>query len=383
MKILQVHNFYINDGGEKIVVENEKFLLQKFGHTVYQFKKNNDQLSFIKTLKLINSLHWSKLEKKNFSQIIEYFVPDIVHAHNLFPQITPSIFEAAFEKKIPVVYTLHNYRLIHPNGLLYHNGKIDERSVKGSAYQCVWDGVYRNSKILTALIAHSIEYHRKHKTWHKYVNKFIVPTEFARKKLIDGGLPDDKMEVKPHFVFDRKPTLIEKRKRFLFLGRVVEEKGIRTILKAWKFIEDKGYELVIAGEGPITEELKKKYNKNVVWLGRVANEKVFSLIGESIAVLFSSEWYETFGLSIIESFSCGVPVICSNLGAHSELVTHELNGLKYPPGNARLLAEAMLKLISNPERGIYFGNNARKEYLSKYTPEKNYDQLMSIYSSVI
>lgn len=200
MKILQVHNYYITDGGEEVVVKNERRLLEEHGHLVLEFSKDNHNLSIFDKLKQVFTAHYSKRVKKEFSAYLKTHTVDVIHIHNTFPQITPSVLDSAVALSIPVVFTLHNYRLVYPNGLLYYNGKIDERSLQDSAFSCVWDGVYRNSVFLTALVAHHIEYHRKKSTWKNKVDQFIIPTNFAKKKLIEGGLPSHKMVTKPHFL---------------------------------------------------------------------------------------------------------------------------------------------------------------------------------------
>lgn len=182
MRILQVHNYYITDGGEEVVVKNERRLLEEHSHQVLEFSKDNHSLSLFDKLKQVFSTHYSRRVKQEFAAFLKTHSVDVIHVHNTFPQITLSILDAAEAQNIPVIFTLHNYHLVYPNGLLYHNGRIDERSLKGSAYECVWDGVYRNSVFLTAIVAHLIEYHRKKNTWSTKVDQFITPTNFAKKK---------------------------------------------------------------------------------------------------------------------------------------------------------------------------------------------------------
>jgi|9_EtaG_2_1085328.scaffolds.fasta_scaffold00026_32 glycosyltransferase involved in cell wall biosynthesis len=387
MKILQVHNYYITDGGEEVVVKNERRLLEEHGHLVLEFSKDNHNLSIFDKLKQVFTAHYSKRVKKEFSAYLKTHTVDVIHIHNTFPQITPSVLDSAVALSIPVVFTLHNYRLVYPNGLLYYNGKIDERSLQDSAFSCVWDGVYRNSVFLTALVAHHIEYHRKKSTWKNKVDQFIIPTNFAKKKLIEGGLPSHKMVTKPHFLFDPvqvQPKEKTNHKNFLFIGRIIKEKGIDTVLKAWEKI-DSEYNLLIVGEGPLKATLMQKYvhKKNIQWVGKIEYNEVFRHLQNSEGMIFSSEWYETFGLTIIEAYGSGVPVICSNLGSHAELVDDHKTGLLYEAGNPDDLAIQINKLISDKVLKDQLGKYARKKYKSEYAPEKNYQELMHIYKKAI
>lgn len=394
MKILQVHNRYKITGGEWTVVNHEYELLKK-EHAVEQLiVDNNEELdSFINKLKLVFSTHYNRSSRESVKKKLLEGNADIMHVHNFFPLLTPSIFDASVEAGIPSVLTLHNYRLLHPNGLLLHNGKIDERSIHGSAYSCIWDGVYRNSILQTAVVAHMIEYHRKRKTWQEKVDGFICLSEFAKSKFIEAGFPEHKMYVKPNFVEDHfgeyepERRMNENESYYLFVGRISEEKGIRTLLKAWERIHGLiGKSLVIIGHGPIKKELQSMFGggkSQIVWMGKKNRTEVMNYLKRAKALIFSSEWYEGMPMTILEAFSAGTPVIASDIGSQAEIVTHKKNGLHFKTGQVESLIKAIEWFEKNEELIPYLRKEARREYEQKYSPEVNYSKLMSIYDQLL
>jgi len=391
MRILQVHNRYKTAGGEWTVFNQEHELL-KNEHDIDQFIiKNSDHLdSLYKKAKLIFKTHYNYDSKQLLKEQLQKGKYDVMHVHNFFPLLSPSIFEAAREAGVPSVMSLHNYRLIHPNGLMYHKGKIDHRSLKGSAYQCVWDGVYRDSKLQTAVAAHMIEYHRKKGTWNQYPTAFIALSNFSKNKFVEGGIPANRIFVKPNFLkdpcqeYENLKISTDKKNRFLFVGRISNEKGIEDLLHCW--IEKSiPAELWIAGDGPLKEKLqqKSKGEKFIKWLGQCQKEEVLSLMSNSKALLFPTKWYEGMPMIILESMSMGCPVISSDIGNPKNMIDHKINGLLFEPGNMADLYKNIFWVISNPNDSMSMGGNSRKTYEELYTPEKNYDTLMSIYDKAI
>ena len=386
MRVLQVHNFYQFAGGEDVVVSNEKALLESYGHEVFQYTRSNHDIEGIKNkLEVLFTTHYSEKSKKDFTKILKEINPGIVHVHNFFPLITPSVFDACLEAQVPSVFTLHNYRLIHPNGYLINNkGGIDERSVKGSAYLCVPGKVYRNSVLQTAVVAHMIEYHRKAKTWHSKVNQFIALTAFAKSKFIEGGLPPDKIVIKPNFINDYlqeqgMSAINSKDNYFVMVGRLSGEKGVEMLVKTWleKKIKTPVY---IVGEGPLQENLSAIIAgcDNVKLLGRKTHGDTLRLIHQAKALIFPSMWYEGFPMTIVEAFSLGTPVITSNIGSQAEIVTDQYNGLHFRVGDMQNLADTVAKLEDKDllERLMV---QARQSYLENYNRELNYKRLIEIY----
>ncbi len=389
MKILQVHNKYKITGGEWTVLHQEYELL-KHEHEVDQFIVDNEKVlsNFFNQFKLIFNTHYNKLSKKSITNFLREKNYGVMHVHNFFPLLSPSIFEAAREQGVPSVLTLHNYRLIHPNGLMYHNGKIDLRSINGgSAYKCVMDGVYRNSIMQTAVTAHMIEYHRKNSTWKKFPSVFIALSQFSKSKFIEGGLPEDRIFIKPNFLKDPlidfkgleiKPN---KNNRFMYVGRISSEKGVDDLVKCW-LINDIGAELYMVGDGPAKPKLQKlsKHNSSVKWIGEVSREDILNLFSESKAVIFPTKWYEGQPLVLLEALSMGCPVITSRIGNPQDIIEDGITGLHFTPGNVRDLYQKIKFVQNNPEKLKELSQNARKAYLDKYTPEHNIKQVDEIYA---
>lgn len=388
MKILQAHNKYRQPGGEDIVCEQEYHLLSQNGMEVEQYIVDNTEAldGIWPQIKLLFQTHYSARSKKNVDELIEKHGIDLMHVHNFFPLLTPSIFEASKERGIPSVLTLHNYRLIHPNGLLTQKGEIDERSVKGSAYECVLDGVYRNSILQTLVVAHMIEYHRKHGTWNNFVDRFIVLSEFARKKFIEGGIPGNKIVVKPNFVQDpagSESKLHQKENYFMFIGRIGREKGIEMLVEMYEKF-DVPNKLFIFGEGPLLEPLKEKTQnlENIIWKGHTSREEVFHFLRNAKALLFPSICYEGFPMTIVEAFSLGTPVIASDIGSHAEIIKDQKTGLHFKAGSPDDLYAKIDMVNKNQELVQLLSRNARKEYETNYTPAKNLEQLTGIYKEL-
>lgn len=393
MKILQVHNRYKITGGEWTVLNQEYNLLSK-EHVVNQLivENNRELSSFFNKCKLIFTTHYNRKSKELVRKKIRDTDAQIMHVHNFFPLLSPSIFEAAKEEGIPSLLTLHNYRLIHPNGTLMHNGKIDERSIRGSAYSCVPDGVYRNSILQTAVVAHMIEYHRKRDTWAKTVDCLLCLTKFARSKFVEAGFPEEKLKVKSNFVEDAFKHLNlsevagQKENFYLFIGRISEEKGIQTLIHAWNSMKDKsGPKLLILGDGPLKTELQKKSQNNsrISWLGYVEREQVLDYLIKAKGLIFPSEWYEGMPMTILEAFSAATPVISTNIGSQAEIVEHEKTGLQFEAGDQNSLIEAVNHFESNKKKQAEMGLAARLEYEQKYTPEVNRLELQSLYRELV
>lgn len=393
MNILQVHNRYKITGGEWTVLNQEYDLLKK-NHSVNQLiVDNTKQLdSLFSKLKLVFTTHYNRQSKELVRQKLRETGAQLMHVHNFFPLLSPSIFEAAREEGVPSVLTLHNYRLIHPNGYLLNDGKIDERSVHGSAYSCVMDGVYRDSILQTAVVAHMIEYHRKRETWSKNVDCLLCLTEFAKSKFMEAGLPGEKLMVKPNFVQDAfqkenfSESVDQKENFYLFIGRISEEKGIRTLVSAWSsFKNQSNAKLLILGDGPIKKELQKKSERNslISWLGFLQREQVLDYLLKAKALIFPSEWYEGMPMTILEAFSAATPVLSTNIGSQAEIVEHEKTGLQFEAGDQNKLIEALEQFESNKAKQREMSLAARREYDEKYTPEVNQKKLESIYGKLI
>ncbi|MEI8573512.1 glycosyltransferase [Methylomonas sp. LW13] len=380
MKILIAHNHYQHAGGEDGVVANEHKLLIEQGHEVMFWSVNNKDLTLSLTGKIKTALttSYSVASRESARDLLGGFKPDVVHAHNFFPQLSPSIYDACIDEGVPVVQTLHNYRLICPGALLMRDGRICEQCVSGSPYQAVLYGCYRGSKLGSLVVAHMVDKHRKQGTWQHKVNWFVALTNFARDKFIEAGFPADKISVKPNFVTEVKAVIRKNQAQAyaLFVGRVSLEKGIKTLIESWRQLNG-AVPLRIAGSGELANQLGGI--NAVKYLGFQSAEDVDALMREAKFLVMPSEWYEGFPMVLVEAFSRGLPVLASRLGGMAEIVEDGVTGLLFEPGNAHELAEKARWLINHPDECMRMGNNARATYLEKYTPEINYNQLKAIY----
>jgi len=385
MKILVVHNFYQQPGGEDTVFEAEKALLERHGHEVITFVEDNARLEGVNPLKVAANAIWSREAQRNIRKLIEQTRPDVVHFHNTFLRISPSAYYTVKEFGLPVVQTLHNYRLICPGSLIMRDGKVCEDCLrKIVSWPGVMHGCWRNSRSGTMVVAAMLTFHNILKTWENKVDVYIALTEFARKKFVQGGLPEEKIVVKPNFVHPDPGDGEHKGNFALFVGRLSAEKGIRTMLSAWRLL--KNVPLKVVGDGPLMVEVKELIERErlgIEVLGRRPREEVFSLMRQASFLLFPSEWYEGFPMTIAEAFACGLPVLASRLGAMAELVEDGRTGLLFELGNPDDLAEKVEWALTHPEEMKRMGKEARKEFEEKYTAEKNYKMLMEIYQLAI
>jgi len=388
MNVLFVHNRYIQPGGEDAVFEAEVSLLRKNKHKVSIFIEDNSKLKKINPLKVAIETIWSKNSLTEIQKLIKKEKPNVVHFHNTFLRISPSAYYACKDAGIPVVQTLHNYRLICPGALLFRKRKVCEQCVgKAIPWPGVLHGCWRNSRAGTALVTTMLAVHRLLKTWTEKVDIYIALTEFARKKFIEGGLPAEKIVVKPNFVEPDPGAKDYKIGNYvLFVGRLSQEKGLFTLLKAWKLV--KNIPLKIVGDGSLRESLENFVNranlsKKVEFLGRCSRKEVIQLMHKARFLVFPSEWYECFPMTIAEAFACGLPVVASRLGAMAEIVENGRTGLHFNTGDPEDLATKVEWAWTHPQEIAEMGCEARREYEAKYTAERNYEILMEIYRKAI
>jgi glycosyltransferase involved in cell wall biosynthesis len=385
MKILIIHTAYRFKGGEDSVVESEKKLLQENGHDVYSLIFENPA-NPIKALALFFITLFNPFSYFSVIKAIKVFQPEVIHVHNWHFAASPSVFRAARKRKIPVIYTLHNFRLLCPSGILFHQRKLFLDSLQQIfPWNAVKKRVYRNSMLQTFWLAFVVWFHHRTGTWNK-VDKYIALTAFSKNIFVSSNSTvfSQKISVKPNFIYKNESHEVKRQSNsFLFIGRLSEEKGIDCLLEAVKVT---GLELKIGGNGPLIESIKDISEKyfNIQYLGSLEKAQVQQYMQRCTALIFPSVWYETFGLVVIEAFSQGLPVIASNIGSMSSMVKDGYNGLLFEAGNS---ADLQAKLIewqnkSQAEKEI-FSKNAYQTYLDNYTPEQNLLQLIAIYNSVI
>lgn len=385
MKTLIVHNRYQHKGGEDAVVLSEKNLLAGHGMDVELLEVNNDAIVNLRgklaaSVSMFRSAHGVELLEKSIAR----FKPDVVHVHNWFPTLSPGVFWACKKRGIPVVHTLHNYRLLCANGLLFRDGGVCEDCV-GTAFRTagVIHACYRGSRAGTAIVTAGILTHWAAGTWHRAVDRFLALTEFARTKLIEGGLPATKIVVKPNFL-DYDPGLrAGNLGYFAFVGRLSEEKGILSLLQCWR--EDIHLPLLkIAGSGPLEAQVRESAAslKNVEWLGPRSSGEVADIMGGAQGLLCPSLWYEGSPRVVIESLAVGTPVIAPRTGSYPELITDGKSGVLFAAPDPEGLRVCVKELAgSNMLAGMRAG--ARAEYETRYTASINFDLLVRIYEEVI
>lgn len=384
MKIILAHNKYREAGGEDVVFENEKRLLERNGHTVISYVRSNMEVpneSLLDRLAIAPQMVWSSKTRREFAAILGRERPDIVHIHNTFMVISPSIYYACGEQGIPVVQTLHNFRLLCPAANFFRHGVICQECVDHSLLRGVVHGCYR-SRSATAGVALMLAFHRGLDTWRASVARFIALTEFARSTFVAAGFPPDRFLVKPNFT-DPDPGERQGLGEYaLFVGRLVENKGLQVLLNAWKQLPAQ-YPLRIVGDGPeglaLEAQAREFQLSGITFRGRLGHAAVIEAIKGARFVIVPSTWYEGFPMCIAESFACGTPVLSSGLGAMAEIVEDHLTGLHFHRGDPQDLARKVEWAWNHPAELAEMGRAARRKYETHYTAEKNHSLLMGIY----
>jgi glycosyltransferase involved in cell wall biosynthesis len=388
MKILLLHNSYQQRGGEDTVFEQEKRLLSSRGHTVLTYLRSNNEIAKLSPLQKISILRravWAEDSRDDVLQLLEAERPDIAHVHNTFTMISPSVYSAFQEAGVPVVQTLHNYRLLCPAAFFFRDGAICEECVEHSLLRGTIWGCYHDSRLHTAAVSLTLKVHRLRSTW-MMVDSFIALSRFARNKFIESGLPAQRVKIKPNFVDPDPKERTETGEYALFVGRLSPEKGLMTMIDAWRRLHYP-VPLRVVGDGPMRAQLEveaaKLSHSNIKFEGAIPREKVFEAIKRARFLILPSEWYECFPMTLVEAFACGTPCIASALGCLEEIVEHGRNGLLFEPRNAQDLADKVEQAWSDLESTRQMGREGRKSYESTYTAEQNYVRLMDIYSEAL
>ena len=387
VKILLVHNEYKLPGGEDVVVRQEKELLERNGHQVLAFFHNNLELekySPFQRLTMAPRAIWAWDSKKQISELLAAEKPDVVHVHNTLTIISPSVYWACHEAGVPVVQTLHNFRLFCPAGNYLRDGRICEECRTHSLLRSVRYRCYRDSRAATATVALTLAVHRRLGAYQDKIQAFIAFTEFARQKYVQGGLPGGRIFLKPNFV-PSDPGIGDGAGNFaLFVGRLSPEKGIRTMMSAWERLNG-AVPLVIAGDGPLRPLVEETAARvpGIVYRGSLPRHEIIRAMQQARFLLLPSECYEGFPMTIAEAFACGLPVLASRMGAMEVLIEDGRSGIHFAPGDAADCAAKALEAWKQPGRLCRMGAQARQIYLDSYTAERNYLTLMDIYRRAI
>jgi glycosyltransferase involved in cell wall biosynthesis len=383
--VLLAHNHYQLPGGEDEVYAAEARLLEERGHRVVRYAVHNDRVRELGTLALAARTIWSRESRAALQEVMRRERPEIVHFHNTLPLISPSAYYGAAVEGVPVVQTLHNYRLACPNALLFRNGAPCRECVgKRFAYPGILHNCYRGSRAATAAVATMTATHAALGTWTRRVARYITPTRFAREIALASGLPPERVAVKPHFVDPDGGAGDGRGGYAIFVGRLSPEKGQHTLLAAWRRLPHP-IPLRIVGDGPMSLEIEREAQQSahVEWLGRRSAMEVMHLLRDAAFLVCPSECYETFGRVVIEAFSAGTPVLCSDIGAIAELVEHGRTGLLFRPGDVDNLATRAAVMVHDPRAANEWRHASRAEFEQKYSAEQNYVALIDIYRQAL
>ena len=378
MKLLLAHNHYRQPGGEDQVFADETALLDREGHKVVRYEEHNSRISGGGIGAGVNAV-WNTGSYRRLLKVMRSTRFDVAHFHNTFPLVSPAGYYAARKSGLAVVQTLHNFRLICPAATLLRNGTVCEECTNRESFvPAIVHSCYRQSRPATVAVTAMLAMHRAAGTWDRMVDLYIALSDFARGRLIAGGLPAERIVIKSNFVSPDPGAGDGHGGYALFVGRLSEEKGVRVLARAWHMLD--GIPLLVAGDGPLRDIA---WPKDVKWLGREPRERVLALMQNASVLIFPSTWYECAPMTILEAFACGLPVIGSNLGSMAELVDHRRTGLLFRPGDAEDLAREVQWAFTHPEQMTGMRAAARQEYLRKYTADLNHKALLGIYETAI
>ena len=387
MRILIAHNRYQQPGGEDQVVAAEAAMLSRYGHTVEQLPFENDSIRGpqAKCVAALGSL-FSLPSYRRAVDTMCAFQPDVLHVHNFMPTLSPSIFFAAGSKRVPVVQTLHNYRLVCANAMLFREGQPCEECLEQHSFlPGIKRACYRGSRLGSAVVGASMALHSTLGTWTGRVDRYIALTEFAAQTLGRYRLPAESIRVKPNFVTDHG-TGTGGGGYALFVGRLSEEKGLSTLLEADR-LGRLPLPLLVVGDGPMRPQIEQacaRPGSRLVALGRQNGTQVRELMKNAAVLVLPSTWYEGFPMTVVEALSTGLPIIASRIGGLPEIVIDGLCGLLHAPGDSEALSAALSAFVAMPQAGVLAMRHAgRQRYLEQFSESINIRRLLQIYAEAI
>lgn len=385
------HNFYSSrmPSGENRVFIAEKAMLKKNGVEVITLTKDSDDIYKSGRLGVLSAAlqtpwNWSAAAEARELQRKEN--PQILHVHNTFPLISPSIFHAVRHPAARIM-TLHNFRMVCPAAIPMRDGSICTECIrKKSALPSVLHGCYRGSRIATLPLAIMSQLHRHIGTWNSHIDALITLSDFQREIMIQAGFPESKIHVKPNFssITPKNTPWQERGNYAVFIGRLGEEKGVHSLLKAWKLWGNSAPELRIIGDGELNDFLRKQAEGlPVKFLGQISPEDVMTQISQSKLQILPSEWFETFGLAVIEAFAHATPAAVSRIGALPSIVQDDHNGLIFEPGNPISIMNTIRDAWHSPGKLERLGKAAQADFKEKYTEQQNFSLMMRIYNTAL
>jgi glycosyltransferase involved in cell wall biosynthesis len=387
MKILFIHDFYQNFGGEDAVALSEMRLLQEQGEEVIPYTRDNQEIKEYRLwqkLVLPAQVIYSRRTRTELSELVEKHRPDVAYIHNFFPLISPSVYSALRSLGVPSVQVVHDFRMLCPNGLFYTEGQVCERCKHGNFLHAVRHCCYRDSYLASAIASLTIGLHRIAGVLDK-IDGYICLTEFTRQKLLEVGVASEKLFLKPNFIDATQVSPCPGGGDYaLFLGRLSPEKGLWTLIQAFEQLPD--LPLKIAGTGPLEDDLRQYLSRrklhHIELVGFKSGREKWELLRGSAFVVVPSEWYETFCLVALEAYAAGKAVLASRLGSLLYVVEQGKTGLLFEAGNPGDLAAKAGEMMGCPQDLELMGNYGRQLAETKYGPEQNYRVLMDIFSSI-
>jgi glycosyltransferase involved in cell wall biosynthesis len=388
MRILLVHNRYRSaaPSGENRVVDQEGEALEALGHEVMRFGRSSDEIgqwSVAKKASLPARTIWSRETGRDLKAVLREHRPEVVHVHNTFPLLSVAVLYACRDARVPVVATIHNYRLACANGTFFRHGAVCHDCAQGLPVPAVLHGCYRGSRVATAPVALATGLHRQ--AWRSLVSAYIFISASQRDLLRDVDLPAGRVFVKHNLIPRRGRPQAARRPTVVYAGRLDEAKGVRLLMAGWDRYRgqsgEPGLNLVIAGGGPLRDEVAAwaSTRPSVELEGIVSSVRCSELISQARAVLLPSAWEETFGLVAVEAMAAGAPPIAAGHGSFTELITSGVDGVLFSPGDPAALALAIADVERNPERYEAYGDQARKTYEQRFDPQRSVEELLEIY----
>jgi glycosyltransferase involved in cell wall biosynthesis len=394
MRVLQVHNRYRSaaPSGENRVVDIEGAALRDLGHEVARFERFSDDIeswSRLRKATMPAKVVWSQESRRELGAQLRAWRPDVVHVHNTFPLLSSSVLYACRDAAVPVVATLHNYKLACASGDFFRQGTVCHDCAHGPPTPAVLHGCYRNSRLATAPLALATALHRS--AWRSLVSAYILISKSQASLLGGLQLPAGRVFIRDNLIPRRSVPAATSEPMLVYASRLDETKGARLLMAGWdRYLSTEPgagtrLRLAIAGAGPLSAEVAAwaASRPSVQLLGQLDAAACASLVARSAAVLVPSAWEETFGLVVVEAMALGVPPIAAGHGSLPELVTAGVDGTLFRPGDPEALAAAISDVAGNPARYKGYGDQARQTYERRFNPERSLRELVGIYEYAV